>query len=308
MTDGKIFFGVDGGGTKTAFALEVGGQKYTCKKSTIHPRQVGGAENFKKIFEEALDELTEKAGISPKDIDSSFIAVPGYGQYPETEEKIDQILTELLESKNFYVGNDCVNGRAGSLNGKEGVNLVLGTGQIAFGVDKNGKSMRSGGRGPFLGDEGSGYYIGKKILNLFTKMSDGRIEKSFLYDAVREKLSLKDDMEIIDLAEKMSRTEVASLSRLLSEGLERGDSYCLEILEDLGYQSALTIDSIINALDFSSPTKVSYSGGIFNLGEDLLDAIRKNLKNDVEIVAPFADPLEGSLILARLALEGKKFS
>lgn len=294
----EIYLGVDGGGTKTAFLLDVDGKRFESKQITIHPKQVT-KQQFFEIMKLGVDEVCKEAGIDPEEILYTFVAAPGYGQYPDTEAYIDEGIREAIGSDRFTVANDCVNGWAGSLNAKPGINLVLGTGQIGYGVDEEGNSMRSGGWGPLLGDEASGYYIGLKLLNHFTKMSDGRSDKTILYDIIKEKLDLKDDMEIIDKAEKMKRDEIASLSRIFTEALDKEDPYCKVLLEEISKEAAAVIDSIIKGLNFKEEVKVSYSGGVFNLGDRLIKKIEEKSKNKIKIEKPYTDPSEGALILAK---------
>lgn len=295
----EIYLGVDGGGTKTAFLLDVDGKRFESKQITIHPKQVT-KQQFFEIMKLGVGEVCRKACIDPEEILYTFVAAPGYGQYPDTESYIDEGIREAIGSDRFKVANDCVNGWAGSLNAKPGINLVLGTGQIGYGVDEEGNSMRSGGWGPLLGDEASGYYIGLKLLNHFTKMSDGRSNKTIVYDIIRERLDLKEDMEIIDKAEKMKRDEIASLSRIFAEALDKEDPYCKVLLEEISKEAAEVIDSIIKGLNFKEEVKVSYSGGVFNLGDRLIKKIEEKSKNKIKIEKPYADPSEGALILARL--------
>ena len=294
----EIYLGVDGGGTKTAFLLDVDGKRFESKQITIHPKQVT-KQQFFEIMKLGVGDVCRKAGIDPEEILYTFVAAPGYGQYPDTEAYIDEGIREAIDSDRFTVANDCVNGWAGSLNAKPGINLVLGTGQIGYGVDEEGNSMRSGGWGPLLGDEASGYYIGLKLLNHFTKMSDGRSDKTILYDIIREKLGLKEDMEIIDKAEKMKRDEIASLSRIFAEALDKEDPYCKELLEEISKEAAAVIDSIIKGLNFKEEVKVSYSGGVFNLGDRRIKRIEEKSKNKIKIEKPYTDPSEGALILAK---------
>lgn len=294
----EIYLGVDGGGTKTAFLLDVDGKRFESKQITIHPKQVT-KQQFFEIMKLGVGDVCRKAGIDPEEILYTFVAAPGYGQYPDTEAYIDEGIREAIGSDRFTVANDCVNGWAGSLNAKPGINLVLGTGQIGYGVDEEGKSMRSGGWGPLLGDEASGYYIGLKLLNHFTKMSDGRSDKTILYDIIRERLDLKEDMEIIDKAEKMKRDEIASLSRIFTEALDKEDPYCKELLDEISKEAAAVIDSIIKGLNFKEEVKVSYSGGVFNLGDRLIKKIEEKSKNKIKIEKPYTDPSEGALILAK---------
>ena len=294
-----IYLGVDGGGTKTAFLLDVEGERYESKQITIHPKQIS-KQQFFEIMKLGVGEVCEEASIKPEEISYTFVAAPGYGQYPDTEAYIDQGIREAIGSDRFTVANDCVNGWAGSLNAKPGINLVLGTGKIGYGVDEKGNSMRSGGWGPLLGDEASGYYIGLKILNHFTKMSDGRANKTVLYDLIKERLNLNNDMEIIDLAENMKRDEIADLSKVFTKGLEEKDSYCESLLGEIAYESALVIDSIIKGLDFDNEVKVSYSGGVFNLGDKLISKIEEKSQNKIKILEPYTNPSEGALILAKM--------
>ena len=294
----EIYLGVDGGGTKTAFLLDVDGKRFESKQITIHPKQVT-KQQFFEIMKLGVGEVCRKACIDPEEILYTFVAAPGYGQYPDTESYIDEGIREAIGSDRFKVANDCVNGWAGSLNAKPGINLVLGTGQIGYGVDEEGNSMRSGGWGPLLGDEASGYYIGLKLLNHFTKMSDGRSNKTIVYDIIRERLDLKEDMEIIDKAEKMKRDEIASLSRIFTEALDKEDPYCKVLLEEISKEAAAVIDSIIKGLNFKGEVKVSYSGGVFNLGDRLIKKIEEKSKNKIKIEKPYTDPSEGALILAR---------
>lgn len=295
----QIYLGVDGGGTKTAFLLDVDGKRFESKQITIHPKQVT-KQQFFEIMKLGVGDVCKEAGIDPEEILYTFVAAPGYGQYPDTEAYIDEGIREAIGSDRFTVANDCVNGWAGSLNAKPGINLVLGTGQIGYGVDEEGNSMRSGGWGPLLGDEASGYYIGLKLLNHFTKMSDGRSDKTILYDIIKEKLDLNDDMEIIDKAEKMKRDEIASLSRIFTEALDKEDPYCKELLGEISKEAAAVIDSIIKGLNFKEEVKVSYSGGVFNLGDRLIKKIEEKSKNKIKIEKPYTDPSEGALILARI--------
>ncbi|WP_297280874.1 N-acetylglucosamine kinase [uncultured Anaerococcus sp.] len=292
------FLGVDGGGTKTEFLLDINGNKFNSKQKTIHPKQVSKQEYF-NIMESGVKDVVNKAGIKAYEIDYSFIAVPGYGQYPDTEEYIDKGIRKVLQNDRFRIGNDCVNGWAGSLNGNPGVNIVLGTGAIGYGVDDKGNSIRCSGWGPLIGDEASGYWIGLKLLNIFTKMSDGRIEKDLIYDLVKEKLDIKYDFEIFEIVENMERDEIASLSVILDKALELNNQNALIILDEISDEVTLVINTIIKKLDFNSTIKVSFSGGVVNLGEKLIQSIDDKVGDNIELVKPFASPVEGSVILAK---------
>ena len=55
-----------------------------------------------------------------------------------------------------------------------GVVIVAGTGSIAYGRNARGEAARAGGWGYVLGDEGSGYWIGRLALRAVVRQADGR--------------------------------------------------------------------------------------------------------------------------------------
>jgi N-acetylglucosamine kinase-like BadF-type ATPase len=55
-----------------------------------------------------------------------------------------------------------------------GVVLIAGTGSIAYGRNEHNQSARAGGWGYMLGDEGSGYWIGRAALRACLREADRR--------------------------------------------------------------------------------------------------------------------------------------
>ena len=86
-------------------------------------------------------------------------------------------------------------GWAGSLQCRDGISIVAGTGSICYG-ERNGKIARCGGWGELFSDEGSAYWMACRGLNLFSRMSDGRAVKGPLYEIVRERLKLTEDLDL----------------------------------------------------------------------------------------------------------------
>lgn len=270
----EIFIGIDGGGTKTKFTLKKGDEVYSSKEKTIHPMQATKEEFYERI-KNGIESVCKKAQVSISDISYTFAAIPGFGQYAQKEKDMPEIFEKILGTKNFKLANDAVVGWAGSLEAKEGVNLVLGTGAITYGVDKNGKKLRASGWGPKIGDEGSGYWIGMQIINAFTKQADFRHERGALYNIVKDYFSIENDLDIINIVEGMKREEIAAISQILMQSVEKDDKDAKAILDKAAFEAASAIDATIEKLDFDNPVKVSYSGGVFNIGEVFINKIKK---------------------------------
>ena len=151
------------------------------------------------------------------------------------------------------------------------------------------------------------YVTEQFVQSVHMTAQDRRITKTrkAIYNAFLQLLNQKNYeaitvQEIIDLAENMKRDEIADLSKVFTKGLEEKDSYCESLLEEIAYESALVIDSIIKGLDFDNEVKVSYSGGVFNLGDKLISKIEEKSQNKIKILEPYTNPSEGALILAKM--------
>lgn len=297
------YIGIDGGGTKTTFTMI---DNNGCKLAqhimgTTHYEQVGfdGVEN---VLSSGLNKLIELSNIDKTYIQSAFLGLPGYGEVKSVKIKIDDIVNKVFKGIKVEVGNDVEVGLYGSLAGREGINIVSGTGSIALGRDSKGNFRRCGGWGDYIGDEGSAHWIGKKTLEVFSKEADNRLDRGLIYKSIREKLSIDDDFEIIDYALndiKKDRTKIASLSTICFESAKNNDKNAMKIFEDASYELSLLVKMIINELDFSNEILVSYSGGVFKSGDIILNPLRENLKDyNIKFIEPVLGPDMGACLLA----------
>lgn len=306
----KVFLGIDGGGTKTTFALmnEEAELLAECQLGTIHFQQLG-LEEAKKRIQEGIQLVFEQAKRPLSDVTACFAGIPGYGEYPPLMQAMQEHFQSVLQGKPFHLGNDSVAGYAGSLKGEVGVNLVLGTGAIAYGMNAKGEEARSSGWGPFCGDEGSAYALGQTCVRLFAKEADGRLPGHILYDLVKKELQLEEDFAIISLIHnewKMDRTKIASLSRLLSQAAEAGDEAAQAAIEEAAFEGYLAVRAVAEALHLAEEVAgvgghvpISYSGGVFRMGERLLAPFRKFCEKEGYVLCPpKMGPKEGSLLMA----------
>lgn len=81
--------------------------------------------------------------------------------------------------------NDALAAHAGAFAGGPGVILIIGTGAIAYAVSPGGETRQVDGWGPWLGDEGSGRWIGQAGLTAVLHELDGRGPATVLTAAAR---------------------------------------------------------------------------------------------------------------------------
>lgn len=298
----KVFLGIDGGGTKTKFTLCRNDGRILAENTqpTSHYLQVG-LKNVTQVLSDGL--LSVCKMIPPEGITYAFVGCPGFG---DTESMTSDILESVGKAMGpipHVVGNDCESSLAGALMGCPGISLIAGTGSMACGKNDDGTILRCGGWHHAIGsDEGSGYWLSWRLLHEFTRQSDGRDKKTPLYQAVREALNMTADGDVITRvvdAWGMDRTKVASLSRLMEGLCDAGDPYANEILSDAARELSEMAGTLYQRLGFTGAVPVSYTGGVFRLGNRLLSPLGSLLAEKcMYLTAPLYPPDIGSLILA----------
>lgn len=300
----KWFIGIDGGGTKTAFAISgVDGIPVNILTRSGCSYQEIGLDNVIALLSEGITSVLDAVGAAKEDCVGCCIGLPCFGENKVVDEQILQRITDMLTPIPVKVVNDGVVGWAGSLECKEGIHLVSGTGSIAIGCGADGSFARSGGWTEFFSDEGSCYWIGKKAMQLFSKEADNRIPKGALYQIVRKTYSLDDDFEFVEKVLNIIapyRDKVADFQRLALEAAIAGDLAAQDLYRQAAEELSQLIFSVKSQLTWSKePVKVSYYGGLFHAGDYILKPLEKTLASlGCTIQKPMHSATEGALLLA----------
>lgn len=291
------FLGIDGGGTKTEFLLvnEDGNTVSRRRSGTISYRQIGMEACIgllKDVTGRMLEGLDEEVGIC--------LAFPNWGESRENDRFFTGKLNEISRHP-IWVVNDCTAGWAGSLALKPGINLVAGTGSIAYGKRADGKSARSGGWSDVFSDEGSCCWLGRRTLELFSKESDGRGEEGSLLKLMREHFQLENDMDLIDIFDKElkdNRTKTAQLQRILLQAAVEGDAGARNLYREAARELALIVCAVYDKLEFEEIIPVSYSGGLFHAGDLVLKPLQEYLSGKrIRFQKPRFSPVQGAVLL-----------
>jgi N-acetylglucosamine kinase-like BadF-type ATPase len=267
----QYFLGVDGGGTKAAYVLsDRNGEVVGLHIARGFARTLHSTTAIVSQIMQQVEHCLAENAIDLSQIGGVCFGLPCFGELSEKDRETSLALQSEFNSVNCYITNDCEVGWAGSLAGRPGVNIVAGTGSIAYGRNSAGKAVRVGGWFPFFGDEGSCYWLGRKTMELFSKQADGRVPRGALYDIVREEFSLREDFEFIELMEDgviPARENVAKLQILLESAAIEGDTSVIPLYEKCTDELTLCISTAADQLGFlGSSFPVSFSGGLFKPG------------------------------------------
>jgi N-acetylglucosamine kinase-like BadF-type ATPase len=175
-----------------------------------------------------------------------------------------------------------------------------------MGVNRAGDEARSGGWGPTLGDEGSGYDISRRALKAVAASFDGRSPQTVLTERFCKRLGIATtaDLPGVIYNSDSEPVEIASLARLVAEAAREGDAVACEILEQAGRELGRLAVSVIERLGIQRESfLVACVGSVFHSGEHVLGPLREA----VLVVAPGASvgpplfpPTIGAAKLARV--------
>ncbi|MGM9918541.1 MAG: N-acetylglucosamine kinase [Lactimicrobium massiliense] len=295
--------GIDGGGTKTIYALadETGRIVETVSSSSISYHEYGMDAIIAKI-KDGIGNMCRKAGIQTKNIAIIAAGIPCFGENAAADKQIKEQLKCYLPCQWILV-NDAVVGFYGALGGKAGINVVAGTGSIAYGQDENGNQARSGGWSDLVGDEGSCAWIGKKGMELFFREADGRMKAGALLHIVRHKYQLKEDTDFIAIAEKdifPNRANTAAFQQVVLSAAKQGDTEAARLYQQAAYELFLMADSVRRQLHFETGNiPVSLTGGLRHALDFVLPSFVQALQQQgMSYQDPVKEPYEGAVILA----------
>lgn len=308
------FMGVDAGGTKTSFVL-------AGDDGQIVARHLAGGGGFiargehgiRALISDGVQALCDSAAIDRARIAAAGLGFPGYGEAEGSEQQIVRACEAAIGAGKVVCESDSYLGWAGSLAMRPGINCVAGTGSICYGVNDAGASARSGGWGAYC-DEGSCRWIGERLIQVFTRQSDGRMARTQLYAMFKRHFGIARDLHFIaplnhEIGGDASKT--AQLQRLLKEMYDAGDPHAEAIYREAAQELWLAIRATARKLGLADTSfLVSYSGGLFRSGECVLGPLRGHAHAaGARLVAPRFEPdLGGVLIAMRARMPGRDFT
>jgi N-acetylglucosamine kinase-like BadF-type ATPase len=301
-----MYLGVDGGGTKTAFALVDGEGRVLARHqdSGAYYLEVG-MDGAAALLARGCNALFATAGVTAADIGFAFFGLPAYGEDRAAQSQLDALPHAVLGHQRYLCGNDMVCSWAGSLACMDGISVIAGTGSMAYG-EFAGRRARAGGWGELFSDEGSAHWIARAGLALFSRMSDGRAPRGPLYQLWRERLALRDDLDLCQVVYgemKAERSKVAALSRLVAEAAALGDLQAAAIIEAAGAELAALVDAVRASLGVAGgvAVAVSYTGGLFGADGPLRAPFERALAASAEpyrLAPPRLPPVFGAALYA----------
>ena len=304
-------------------AVEGGGSKTTALLTDLEGKGVGrgfgpgsnphavGVDAARKALAMAIDgALINATGKLPAGSTwrETGVAMACFGlagiDGPEDEAQLTAWVNEQALAERFLVVNDSELVVAAGTPEGWGVALISGAGSVCLARSPQGRTVRVGGWGHLLGDEGSGYRLALDALRVATQTVDGRADGQALLRAILKHWSLTDANALIQYvhAPGMTPADLAGLAPAILSLSANGDATAKALVEQSVRDLARQVDTAIRRLALERPP-------LALAGSQLRGEVRRGLlmaiASPIGDVAYVEDPCRGAVALAKRHFKGQ---
>jgi N-acetylglucosamine kinase-like BadF-type ATPase len=286
---------VDGGGTKTLAVItdSTGSILGEGKAGASNYQVIGKEMSIKALVTSIQEALVEAAALNggPVQFEKTVFALAGIdttNDELEVREIVEETMKQLeLATHMLLVENDCLSALLGATQNKAGALLISGTGSIVFAHDGRGNFFRTGGWGYRVGDEGSGYWIGKEAIRSIMKMNDGREKETILSQLILQKFGFQKIEDLYNWVYSPSYCvdDVGALTALVEEAYKMGDQVSKGILDEAAAELTLLLVTTIEKAGIAKEEfQLILQGGVIQNNHYIRNRVLDSLKTRTERV------------------------
>ncbi|HEY8551479.1 MAG TPA: BadF/BadG/BcrA/BcrD ATPase family protein [Vicinamibacterales bacterium] len=304
---GSYVLGIDAGGTKTvALLADAGGRIVGEARGAGANLHAVGELEVEKVLHDVMDRAIGDRHLLPSVICLGMAGVdrPGDAQVIRT------LLRRISYKARVLIANDALIALVAGVGDAPGVVLIAGTGSIAYGRNAANEAARAGGWGYVLGDEGSGYWIGRHALRAVVREADGRGRATALTPLVLEHFGVRrpDELVAVVYERQLRPSAIAAVATAVQKAADAGDPVACEILATGARELAACAASVVNRLGLRDEAfTFVLAGGILGAVPRLANEVEAHLRQ----VAPRSttrrlerEPAHGAVTLALAELNG----
>ncbi len=298
----KLSLGFDGGGTKTdCVVLDDEGK-------VIGRGSAGPSNPLRSGFDAAFKELATAAAqalagghVRPRQIHAVCAGLAGAGQREVVRKTMIFLAREFPEAF-AHVATDAEVALEAAVGSGAGVVLVAGTGSSALGRNAAGETVRAGGFGPWVGDQGSAYEVGRCAIAAMLRASDQMAPATPLVQMISAALDSAGREQIVQLIAKNPDDVFPRLFPVVVAAAEAQDPGALEILADAAQGLFALGITVIRRLGLQAEEFPLFkTGGVFRSSNALdvaLDAAILGVAPKARIASLETSPAVGAARLA----------
>ncbi len=299
-----VLLGVDAGGSHTSAALARPDLTVLARADGPGvPLRPGAAAATAAAVAEVATRAARQAGI-PLPADRAVVGAAGAGRALERRELRDAIAAHGL-ARILEVVADGEIALAAAFGTEPGILINAGTGSIAYARDRSGRLRRAGGHGWQLGDEGGGYWIGRRALSTAAKARDRMGEAAGLLARLLATLGLREFDELVRWAATATPAQVATLATPVLAAAKDGDAAARRITAEAAVELVELVQVVEPMFSPDDPLVVATAGGLLKEESPLYVSFRARLQAALPRVRLREMVVDAPLGAVRLAAEMK---
>lgn len=299
--------GIDAGGTKTVCQLaDERGEVLAEARRGGANLQAAGELDVEKVLHGVMNEVLGDTDLTPAAI---CLGIAGVDR-PEDSAVVRGIMKRIGYKARVLVVNDALVALEAGAAGQPGVVVIAGTGSIAYGRNAHDEAARAGGWGYVLGDEGSGYWIGRAALRAVLRQSDRRGPVTRLTTLLLEHFQVAHAQDLIHQVyhPALRPAAIAALAQCVQRAFTAGDAVAIGILRGAADQLEASAMSVARRLDLvGTQFPFVLAGGMFRAVPWLHDELDRRLTLASPKSRTFVldvEPAAGAVRLAIAAARG----
>lgn len=267
-----------------------------------------GESQTRDSLQQSVRQACAAAGIVPAQVAHTCVGGSGAAR-AELAMVVRGFLAEMIATTIDVVG-DMQTALEAAFDDGPGVVVIAGTGSIAFGRDRQGRTVRAGGWGFAIGDEGSAHWIGRAAVAAVLRasdLSDRAMEEITSSELVTALCKVWGVSSLMDLGRAANSIPPPDFAMLFPVVAASKDYLAAQVLTHAGRELAgvaLVVTRRLFAKDEATPVPVAMSGGVFRHAPLVREVFYNELrKRDAraEVMPQVVEPVEGALRMARRA-------
>jgi N-acetylglucosamine kinase len=270
--------GIDAGATKTVCLLaDARGTILAQGRGPGANLHVAGELGVEKVLHEVMALALADRPVPPAAI---CLGIAGVDRDDEAA-TVGGIMRRISHNARVLVVNDALIALVAGARDAPGIVIIAGTGSIVYGRNAAGESARAGGWGHMVGDEGSGYWIGREAVAAVMRAADGRGPRTRLTDEILAHFGVADASRLprIVYDREVPRMSVAALGPIIQDVAAAGDTVAAGILERAAEELVLAAQSVAARLEMRGDAFTFHlAGGVFQVVPSLAADVNRRLR------------------------------
>jgi N-acetylglucosamine kinase-like BadF-type ATPase len=299
--------GIDVGGTKTVCLLADEAERVIADGRDEGANLQGAGElALEKVLHSVMEKTLEGTGVIPSAI---CLGIAGVDRASD-EVVVRSIMNRIGYKARILIVNDALIALQAGIGNGPGIVIVSGTGSIAYGRNDHGEASRAGGWGYVLGDEGSGYWIGRLALRAVVRHADGRGRLTSLTPRLLAHFGVERATELIHKVyhEELSPRSIAAVAKYVQHARDEGDMVAAGILNQAADELMTAATAVMTRLELTEQDfTFVLAGGMFHAVPWLCDQMQlllPALARQSKVMRLNQEPALGAVRLALAELQG----